>query len=148
MNARTSPAEMRDALIAEKTAAHAATIRAAVAAGEPPIGLIADGVTDLLCDAELAQRLVRTAACAPAEVGPAFFALVEQVIAEKAEVEAEKEVKQMEAAVSSTDRQRMQNAQVRAEVAAAYGGNPPMLEAPESAVYEQNMGIFGYGGMG
>lgn len=127
---RLSQPEMRDIAIAEKTATHAATIRAAVAAGEPPIGLIADGVTDLLCDAELAQRLVRTAACAPAEVGPAFGALVEQVIAEQAEVEAIKEVEREEAAVSSTERQRWQNAQVRAEVTAAYGGNPPMLEAP------------------
>lgn len=127
MNARTSIEEMRDALIAEKTAAHAATIRAAVAAGEPPIALIADGVTDLLCNAELAQRLVRSAlALTPHGAGVCLQDLVDQVIAEQAKVEAEKDVAQME-----RNRQESHDA---ARI--------------ERAVYDQNMGIYGYGGMG
>jgi hypothetical protein len=94
---RASLDEMRDALIAEKTAEHIVSIRAKVSAGESPIALIADGVTDLLCNDALAQRLVRSAVClTPHGAGVCVLEFVEQVIADQAEVEAIKEVERME----------------------------------------------------
>jgi hypothetical protein len=125
MNSRLSLAEMRDLAIAEKTAAHAATIRAAVEAGEPPIGLIADGVNDLLCDAELAQAFAFASLVFPAFAGAGLNCLTEQVIAEQAEFEAIKEVARME-----RDRQE------------SYDEG-----RIERAVYEQDMRLFGWGGM-
>jgi hypothetical protein len=95
MNARLSLDEMRDALIAEKTAEHIVSIRAKVESGDVPLGLIADGVSDLLCDSQLAEQIVRLSLVVPAAVGMVQAWLVEHVIADQAEVEAIKEVERM-----------------------------------------------------
>lgn len=126
MNARTSYDEARDAEIRRLILVHAAAIRSKVAAGEAPIAMIANGVTDLLCNDQLAQRLVRSAvALAPHGAGVCMLELVEQVISDQAEVEAVKEVEHME-------RDRQESADD---------------SRIERAVYAQDMALFGWGGM-
>jgi hypothetical protein len=122
---RASLDEMRDALIAEKTAEHVVSIRAKVEAGDVPLGLIADGVDDLLCDSQLAQQLVRLSLVVPAAAGMVQAWLTEHVIADQAEVEAIKEVERME-------RWRQESAD-EARI--------------ERAVFEQDMALYGWGGM-
>jgi hypothetical protein len=127
MNSRLSHDD-RDDDIAEKTAAHVVAIRAKVKAAEPPIALIADGMTDLLCDAELMEGFACAALAFPALVGAVLAFLTENVIADQAEVEAIKEVEIEEASITPKDRLRIERDQRRAEISAAYCSNPPMYE--------------------
>jgi hypothetical protein len=118
MNARLSLDEMRDALIAEKTAEHIVSIRAKVEAGEPPTDLIADGVTDLLSDSELAQGFAYASLIFPALAGAAIALLTEHVIADQAEVEATLEVERMERwRQESVDEARFERAKWNSDMA-------------------------------
>lgn len=122
---RASLEEMRDALIAEKTAEHIVSIREKVEAGDVPLGLITNGVDDLLCDSQLAQQIARLSLVVPAAAGMVQAWLTEHVIADQAEVEAIKEVERME-------RNRLESAD---------------YARIERAVFEQDMRLFGWGGM-
>lgn len=125
MNARLSIDEQRDIDISEKTAAHIVAIRDKVKAAEPPLALIADGMTDLLCDAEMMEGFACAAIAFPALVGAVLAYLTENVIADQAEVEAIKEIELQELLISLRDRERMGRNQRRAEISAAYTGYFP-----------------------
>lgn len=122
---RASLEEMRDALLAEKTAEHIVLIRAKVESGDVPLGLITNGVADLLCDSHLSQQIARLSLIVPAAAGVVHAWLTEHVIADQAEVEATLEVERMERnRLESRDEARI-----------------------DLAVFEQDMALYGWGGM-
>lgn len=94
MNARNYPEEVAEGWIAELIPVHTATIRQAIESGD--VALIADGVTDLLCDNQLAGQLVRLSVVAPHAAGYVLGFLTEMIIAQQAEIEATKAVDRAE----------------------------------------------------
>lgn len=117
------PDDLRDAAVAEATRRHAAAIRANILTGhEQTLMMMTTDFAYRVSLPGVTEHLIRAAlSIGPLGAGQMLIDMIGKGIEFEAENCALKEVERMEAAVSSKDRQHMAVAQVRREVAAAYG---------------------------
>ena len=117
------PEEQRDMAIATAARRHAAAMHTNAGIGhQQTLGTLAEDLAHRLSQSGVTEQLVRTSElCGDLMLGQMVRDLIQKSIDAEAEIAATKEIEQLEAGVTSKDRQRMGAMQVQREISAAYG---------------------------